>query len=572
MGVSTTKRVIVALAVALGCLIAQPARGDVGTVQSYPLAGCYTASETFSVRANGKAVPVGQFSKQYEYVAFAVDGGPCKIEITRLDGKPIKKHSISPLKLSLAGNVAKSTLAFSIAKPVYLIVSVDDLRKLVVAVDPGETEKPRSSGNGIYNVTAAPYSADPTGAKPATEAIQRAFDDAGKDSTKKGLVYVPAGVFNLTELKLGSDVSLYLEGGAVLRCDGARDELKVRYRKKSQNRDGTWFIYTADGAKNVRIFGRGTIDANGNWLEHERNLTNHAVLPMNCTGFVMDGPVIRDSGLWGVVVANSKNVSLRNTKHFNHLDRGEDDCIDICNSQDVRVERSIAISLDDPYSTKTWAPDNDLTRQWTGSFEANRNVVMDDCVAWTRCFGFKIGAGVWRDQENITIKNTVVYDSAHAIGISHSYGSKDVRNVVFDTMDVERNTMTNLGRSWARFWIDDRKKNGDEGGSVYDIVVKNIRVRDAGTEPVPVRGLAADKKILGIRFENIVMPNRSSAATSLAQIGGTEKQFADQIVLRVPSGASAQSSTSEKGRLADADPSGHTTSGRANPEPSERAR
>ncbi len=563
---------MVALAMVLGWMIAQPVLGDVGSVQNYPLARCYSASETFSVKANGKTVPVGQFSKQYEYVTVSAGGGPCKIEITRLDEKPIKKQSISPLKLSLTGTIAKSTLAFSITKPAYLIVSVDDLKKLVIAVDPVETEKPASSGSGIYNVTAAPYSADATGAKSATEAIQKAVEDAAKDATKKGIVYVPAGVFKLTELKLGSDVSVYLEGGAVLRCEGARDELKVRYHKKSQNRDGTWFIYTADGARNVRIFGRGTIDANGNWLEHERNLTNHAVLPMNCTGFVMDGPVIRDSGLWGVVVANSKNVTLRNTKHFNHLDRGEDDCVDICNSQDVRVERSIAISLDDPYSTKTWAPDTDLTRQWTGSFEANRNVVMDDCVAWTRCFGFKIGAGVWRDQENITIKNTVVYDSAHAIGISHSYGSKDVRDVVFDTMDVERNTMTNLGRSWARFWIDDRKKDGGDGGNVYDILVKNVRVRDAGTEPVPVRGLAADKKISGIRFENIVMPNRSRAATSLAQIGVTEKQFAEQIVLRSQSGAPAQSSTSEKGRLADADPSGHTTSGRATPEPSERAR
>src|SRR5207237_4344895 len=137
----------------------------------------------------------------------------------------------------------------------------------------------------------------------------------------------------------------------------------------------------------------------------------------------------------------------------------------------------------------------------------NRNIVFDDCVAWTRCFAFKIGAGVWQDQENIVVRNGVVYDSAHAIGISHSYGSGDVRNVVFDSIDVERNTMTNLGRSWARFVIDPRprKSDGGEGGSVFGVVVRNINVRDPGTDEVPITGLNDQKRIVGVPLEGIGM-------------------------------------------------------------------
>src|SRR5437660_6816424 len=130
-----------------------------------------------------------------------------------------------------------------------------------------------------------------------------------------------------------------------------------------------------------------------------------------------------------------------------------------------------------------------MTRQWPGEAKPNRNVLIEDCLAWTRCFAFKIGAGVWQDQENITIRDCVAYDSAHAVGISHSYGSADVRNVTFDSIDVERNTMTNLGRSWARFVIDPRKPDGGQAGGVYDVRVRNINVRDAGTDPVAVSGL-----------------------------------------------------------------------------------
>ena len=201
-------------------------------------------------------------------------------------------------------------------------------------------------------------------------------------------------------------------------------------------------------------------------------------------------------------------------------------------SQNVLVQRSIAISLDDPYSTKTWAPQTDLTRQWSGQFQANRNIRFDDCLSWTRCFAFKIGAGVWTPQENITVRNCVVYDSAHAIGISHSYGSADVRNVTFDTIDVERNSMTNLGRSWARFVIDPRKPDAGKGGGIENVTVRNATVRDPGTDRVPINGLSEDKKINGVVFEKIYMPGQSDPARSLEEIGAGDRRFAEGVVVR----------------------------------------
>ena len=50
-----------------------------------------------------------------------------------LDGKPIARHSISPLKLNLTGAIDGATLSFRVESPAYLILEVDDLRRLVIA-------------------------------------------------------------------------------------------------------------------------------------------------------------------------------------------------------------------------------------------------------------------------------------------------------------------------------------------------------------------------------------------------------------------------------------------------------
>ena len=475
----------------------------------------YPASTVYALKINGKDVPVVDFDDKYDYAPFSADGRS-DVVVTRLDGKPIQQHAISPLKLNIAGNVSGSILSFRVAQPQYLIVDVPDVRKLVIAIDPAEIEKPASSGSGIFNVNS-------NGGD-----VQAAVNEAGKSG---GVVYVSAGEYELPELQIPSNVSLYLESGAVLRCSGNKDDFKIRYHKRSQNRSGTWFIHTAPGASNVKIFGRGTIDANGKHLVKTFNISNHALVPVDCTNFVVDGVTIRDSGLWGTVIANSKNVTFRNTKHFNHLDMGEDDAIDICNSQSVRIERSIAISLDDPYSFKTWQPQTDLTKQWTGAFMTNHDIVLDDCIAWTRCFAFKVGAGVWTDQENITVKNSVAFDSAHAIGISDSYGSADIRNITFENIDIEHTLMNNLGRSWARFVIDAGKRDGGVGGNVHDVRLRNITVRDPGTDPIPVEGLAADKRIDGLSFENIHMPGKTEPASTLQEIGVGDMKFAEHVTV-----------------------------------------
>ncbi|MDB5326547.1 MAG: coagulation factor 5/8 type domain protein [Phycisphaerales bacterium] len=518
-----------ACCVALALLVLTSA--SLAKVIQYPKPAIYEDSKAFALKINGEPVPVIGYSKDYDYALAGLSGERCEIEVTRLDGKPTTRAAVSPRKLEIKTNVAGSRLTFSVKGPQYLIVDIDGIRRLVIAIDPPETDKPASSGTGIYNVAQSPYQADATGASPSTEAIQKAINDAGNDASKQGIVYVPSGVFRITQLQLPSHVALYLDAGAVLRTDGVAGDFKKQFHKDSTRRDGYWMISTVPNATNVKVYGRGTIDGQGKYIEKTIGLINHALVPMACRGFTFDGPVLRESALWGMVIANSRDVHVRNSKHFNRLDMGEDDCIDVCNSQDVTVERSIAISLDDPYSTKTWDADTDIAKQWSGDFEGNKNIRFEDCLAWTRCFSFKIGAGVWKPQEDIVVRNCVSFDGAHAIGISHSYGLADVRNITFENIDAERTTCDVLGRSWARFAIDNKKRETESGG-IYDIKVRNIRVFDPGTMPVLMQGLNESRQIHGITFENILMRGDAKPATSLPAIGVTKTQLASDITIK----------------------------------------
>ncbi|WP_251037441.1 hypothetical protein [Paenibacillus albidus] len=66
----------------------------------------------------------------------------------------------------------------------------------------------------------------------------------------------------------------------------------------------------------------------------------------------MDGIVIRESAAWAVMPVRSNDLKFTNLKMFNSLGMGENDEIDVVESQDVEVRHSIGIALDDPYSTK----------------------------------------------------------------------------------------------------------------------------------------------------------------------------------------------------------------------------
>lgn len=498
-------------------------------VEPVPLPSIYKPSKSYTVKANGVEVPVVDYVSEYDYAQFSMSEGTCEIEIVAKNVRDIEAYSISPLKLEIPSEQKGNRITFKIEKNQYLIVWVRGAKKLVITADPQETYKPAASGPGIYNVVR--YGADPTGGRASTQAIQKAIDEASAKRggpQGQGVVVVPPGVFKTANLVLKSNVDLYLAGGAVLVGTGNPSDYEKHFRKDSKNLDGTWFIHNEKGAKNIRIYGRGTVDGVGREMEHERKFMKTLLMICDSERFVMDGITMRDSGMWANIIARSNDVTISNFKMLNGLNTGEDDALDICESQDVLVKDSLCISLDDPFSTKTWDAETDICRNWYGKPEPLRNVVFENCISWTRCYAFKVGQGVKQPQENVIVRNCVVYDCAIGIGIHHKWGTSSVKNVEFRDIDIENVKMKNDGnRVWGWFRVQNGDKKG--GGPVSDVLVENVRVRDAGETAGFVRGFSEDAKIENLRFVNIRMPGSETPAKTLEELNMTELDFSSDV-------------------------------------------
>lgn len=445
----------------------------------------------------------------YDYAHFSMGSGPATIAVRKLNNTNIGAYTISPRKLGLQGSVSGPTLTFTIPNDEYVIVKLDGRPDLVIAADPAETDKPASSGPGNHNVMT--YGADATGSALSTTAVQRAVDDA--TAAGGGTVYVPAGVYLVGNVVLKSNVSLYLEPGAVFRFTGNPADYTKHWHKNSQNRDITWWISTEFGSKNIRVFGRGTLDGNGDAAIRRYNFAANILVPIATKDFSFDGLIVRESGAWAIVTARSKNLTFTNVKIFNRLDMGENDGIDVNESQNVVVRHGIGISLDDPWTTKAWREDTDIALPWPGAPQPVQNVLFEDLISWTRCYGFKIGQGTLQPQSNVVFRDGVVYDAAIGIGIHHRYGSALVKNVRFENIDVERIGVKLVNdQTWFRFIIENP---GLGAGPVQNVVVSNITVRDKGKSYAVLKGYDAAAAFSNIQFDRVTMPGATTPATTL---------------------------------------------------------
>ena len=226
-------------------------------ITTYPRPSLYSASTHFDFTVNGTEVYTVGYAG-YDYAQLSMDEGyATEFVISLSDETSITSWSISPKSLDIKATVSGKSLTFSVVKAHYLIININDEEEFVILADPTETDVPASSGSGIFNVL--DYEADKTGAA-ITTGIQAALDAA--NAAKGGTVYVPAGTYQVGNLIISNNTSLYLAGGSVLRFTGNPADYTQNYTKGGLG-PGTWWIRTAFDTVNAKVYGRGTIDGNG---------------------------------------------------------------------------------------------------------------------------------------------------------------------------------------------------------------------------------------------------------------------------------------------------------------------
>ncbi|KAF8157860.1 pectin lyase fold/virulence factor [Crassisporium funariophilum] len=501
--------------------------GAATTLQLYNPAPIYTRSGYWSLTINGQNAPVHAFDG-YAYAHFSFGDGAVDITATSIQQTSITSFTTSPQKYgyNTAARVSGNSISLTMQTPQYIILKSTGVQELIILADPLETNIPPSSGTGIFNVVTQ-YGADASGNSLSTIALTNALQAAGARG-QGSIIYVPPGVYLAGNLDLPSSTSLYLAAGAVIKFTGNRNDYRNDWHKDSQNLDGTEWIRTKFNSHDIKIYGRGTIDGIGKYAQTTGKFIAHLVVPMNTTRFVFDGPILRDGGSWTFMPTRSSYVLLDHVKVMNRMNIGENDAIGVQESQHVTVQNSIGISLDDSFSTKTWAGDG-IAINWPGPPQALFNVTFINDLAWTHCYGFKVGQGVWENQQQVLVRGSTVYDAAVGLGVHHKWGSAAVSGVGFTDTVIEHLHGNNDGhQTWLAVFV----QAGTAGiiGPIDAVSLWSIKVLTRGTSAALAMGVPG-ALVSDVRLRSIWFSDLGRNAVSLAEMSITSTSNSNGVVV-----------------------------------------
>lgn len=481
------------------------------TVEAYPLSSFYARSAAFALTVDGVSVPVVRYDnndrEEYHYAHFSFSGDAA-VQITA--NQEISSYRIRPESYGIAGVVSGRTLSFELSESRYLLININSMQNLVILADALEKDVPALSGEGIYAIGSAPYPADNSGEENVTDSIQKAIDDA--NAAGGGTVYVPAGDYKISSVTMKGNVSLYLAGGAVVRGTGDASDYQ---KENSGSQSITTFIKFRPNDTNMKIWGRGTLDTNGERMydmsggRDPQALRICGVRPNNNSHVIFDGIIISHATTWTVVPQLSDNIIITNTKVLNSEHRGENDGVDINSCQDVLVYHCFTYTNDDSVCVKA-CNSGSFKGMIQGADEDVFNVTFDDIVTYGRCAGTKVGMQGFTRTYNVWFKNIEVLQGSRGIAIQHDQGRELVEGIYFENINVEDLVYRVYKPYPMQFRIT-------AGGRVDGISLTNVHFKSFGDGDAPdgfndaysvITGLGENAMIKNMTFTNLTIAGK----------------------------------------------------------------
>ena len=261
------------------------------------------------------------------------------------------------------------------------------------------------------------------------------------DPEDPDVIWFRPGVYSHQDYFLESGKTYYIEGGA--------------------------FVYGrfyAEGVKNVRICGRGTLC--GERLTDMGDPGRTVCLKNGCSDITVEGINIMHSKVWQVAFYQSENIHVDNVHAISHGQSS--DGIDITGCRNVLVENSFFRGHDDILAVKA--------KVW--------------------------GAGQAMDCQDVTFRNCVIWsDSSNPMTIGYET-DQNVRNILYENIDVLSMSMPPVWQLEAVMAIEPHADIST--GSVSDVTYRDIRI-DLAVPQNSLFRFSVDKKggISNISLDNI---------------------------------------------------------------------
>ena len=253
-----------------------------------------------------------------------------------------------------------------------------------------------------------------------TAAIQRAIDECPQGGT----VYLPAGIYYSGALFLKSNMTLYLEEGAVLQGTVNLDDYPLM-----PNRFEGWEIVTPSALlnagdidrsrryrlKNLSIRGKGTIRGGGEELAlkmkkkgGERNM-GRLICLMNGENITVEGLTIEESPCWTIHCIYCKNILWHNLAINSSIIRG--DGIDPDSSSDCYIYNCTFSNGDDCIAIKSGK-----NPEGNNIGIPTRNVQIVDCK-FVKGHGISIGSEISGGVDGVLIQDCYAGDLLNGLQI-----------------------------------------------------------------------------------------------------------------------------------------------------------
>lgn len=231
-----------------------------------------------------------------------------------------------------------------------------------------------------------------------------------------GTIYFPAGEYLTGTIELKSDMSLFLDSGAVIiGSDNFEDYPMITSKDlKGYNREGHSGLIKALNCKNISIVGRGTIDGQGmNWWHNPKNEHRpRAIQPILCDNVLIDGITIKNSAMWTVHPICCNNVTINGITINNPANSPNTDGINPESCSNVHISNCTIDVGDDCVTLKSGTEDDELQKA-----HPCENIVITNCTMLNGHGGVVMGSEMSGGIRNVTISNCVFSGTDRGIRI-----------------------------------------------------------------------------------------------------------------------------------------------------------
>lgn len=328
-----------------------------------------------------------------------------------------------------------------------------------------------------------------------TASVQRTIDACAERGG--GTVYFAPGTYLCGSIHLASNITLYLDNGAIILAsadDKEFDPFEELGFKNDSDEETSFFHFSliwAEAAENIAILGAGTIDSN------RTGRTGPKTIGLKrCKQVTIRDITIRNAGNYAVSMLGTDFVNIDGISIFSSYCDGIDP--DCC--QNVRISNCYIESWDDAIVPKASFS--------LGYRRSTENIVVNNCVIATSCNAFKLGTESGGDFKHITVSNCVM--TTYKSEVDYREPTPPISGIALISVDgsnIHDLTLTNIVMDEVRFPIfirlGNRGRDMDEPvpGTLKRVVISNITASNALIGGILI-GLP-ERPIEDILFDNI---------------------------------------------------------------------